>query len=172
MKIKQQLLLVLVFISTVSYSQSCEKGERVLYKGLTDKKQVLICASPAKPPFNKIEYRFGTAEKTELTFSAEKGNNKKFFASSEAINQKASISYMGFINGDTTYTIAECYGGGICPQYSELLIVAKGKKIIAKIKLKESIFSVDGVTDFFKSSDNLIEIKENIQFDMLNVFDI
>ena len=166
------LFICLTANSIGSFAQNCEPGERALYKGLTEKKQVVICASPAKPPFQKIEYRFGTADKVELAYTADKSNGKKFYASTEAINQRASLAYMGFNNGDTTYVIAECYGGGICPQYSNLLIVAKGKKVIAKIKLTESNFSVDGVTDFGKSSDALIEIKDSLQFDILNAFGI
>ena len=170
--IKLVVYFSLIAIPFGSFAQACELGERALYKGLTEKKQVVICASPAKPPFQKIEYRFGTAEKVELTYTADKANGKKFYASTEAISPRASLSYMGFNNGDTTYVIAECYGAGICPQYSELLIVAKGKKVVAKIKLTESNFSVDGVTDFGKSSDNLIEVKDFFQFDILKAFGV
>lgn len=170
---KKYIITLFIGLSSFySFAQSCEPGERALYKGLTEKKQVLICASPAKPPFQKIEYRFGTADKVELTYTADKSNGKKFYASSEAISPRASLSYMGFNNGDTTYVIAECYGAGICPQYSELLIVAKGKKVIAKIRLTESNFSVDGVTDFGKSSDGLLEVKDFFQFDILKAFGV
>lgn len=171
-KYLNSIFAAMLLITPLAYAQNCEPGEKALYKGLTEKKQVLICASPSKPPFQKIEYRFGTTEKVELTFTADKTNGKKFYASSEAINQRASLSYMGFNNGDTTYVIAECYGGGICPQFSELLIVAKGKKVIAKIKLIESKFSVDGITDFGKSSDSLIEVKDFLQFDILKAFGV
>ena len=68
--------------------------------------------------------------------------------------------------------IAECYGDGIFPQFSELLIVAKGKKVIAKIKSIESKFTADGITDFGKSSDNLIEVKDFFQFNILLAFGV
>lgn len=55
-------------------AQNCEPGERALYKGLAQKKQFLICASPVKQPFQNIEYRFGTVDKVKLTYNVDKTN--------------------------------------------------------------------------------------------------
>lgn len=140
-------------------AQKCLPGEATLYEGNTGKKVVLVCASPAKPPFSKIEYRFGTADKNELTYSADMGNGKKFFATNEAYEPRASLSHLWFVNGDTSYIISECIGG-MCP-HSGGIVVAKGKKIIARIKVKEGGFSADEAVDFStpKSKTPLIQIK-------------
>jgi hypothetical protein len=162
-KYPSSALFAMLLFTSAANAQNCEPGERALYKGLTEKKQVLICASPAKPPFQKIEYRFGTADKVELTYMADKANGKKFYAGNEAIDQRASINYLWFNNGDTQYSLFECWGGN-CPSQNNLLVVSKGKKILAKIKLKEGSFDIDDVTDFNKSTDNLIQIKDTDGF--------
>jgi hypothetical protein len=161
MKIK--IFLCCALVSIGSFAQNCELGERALYKGLTEKKQVVICASPAKQPFQKIEYRFGTADKVELAYTADKSNGKKFYAGNEALDPRSFVNYLCFINGDTQYSIFECMGGN-CPSQTNLLVVSKGKKILAKIKLKEGGFDIDGVTDFSKSSESLIQIKDTDGF--------
>jgi len=124
------LVTMLLFICAAN-AQNCEPGERTLYKGLTEKKQVVICASPAKPPFQKIEYRFGTADKVDLSYVADKANGKKFYAGNEALDPRSSVNYLWFTNGDTQYSIFECMGGN-CPSETNLLVVSKGKKNISK----------------------------------------
>lgn len=156
------LFAMLLFTSTAN-AQNCELGERTLYKGLTEKKQVLICASPAKQPFQRIEYRFGSTAKVELSYSADKVNGKKFYAGNEALDPRSSVDYLWFVNGDTQYSIFECTGGN-CPSETKLLVVSKGKKIVARIKIKEGAFDLGGVTDFYTSSDPLIQIKDTDGF--------
>lgn len=153
------LATLLCGVSVSAMAQKCLPGEATLYEGNTGKKVVLVCASPAKPPFSKIEYRFGTADKNELTYSADMGNGKKFFATNEAYEPRASLSHLWFVNGDTSYIISECIGG-MCP-HSGGIVVAKGKKIIARIKVKEGGFSADEAVDFStpKSKTPLIQIK-------------
>jgi hypothetical protein len=56
--------------------------------------------------------------------------------------------------------------GGNCLSQTNLLVVSKGKKILAKIKLKKGVFDIDDVTDFNKSTDNLIQIKEIDSFNL------
>ena len=156
------LVVILLFPFLVN-AQNCELGERTLYKGLTEKKQVLICASPAKQPFQKIEYRFGSTAKVELSYSADKVNGQKFYAGNEALDPRSSVDYLWFVNGDTQYSIFECTGGN-CPSETKLLVVSKGKKIVARIKIKEGAFDLGGVTDFYTSSDPLIQIKDTDGF--------
>jgi hypothetical protein len=69
-----------------------------------------------------------------MTYTADAASGRKFFASSEALQPRASLSHLWFTNGDTTYVITQCIGGN-CP-HSGGMVVAKGKKIIARIKAK------------------------------------
>jgi len=161
---KRVIFFLLVSMTAAcTLAQNCEPGERALYKGLTEKKQVIICGSPAKQPFQRIEYRFGTADKVELTYTVDKASGKKFNAGNEALDPRSSVNYLWFNNGDTQYSIFECWGGN-CPSQTNLLVVSKGKKILAKIKIKEGGFEMDGVTDFSKSSESLIQIKDTDGF--------
>jgi hypothetical protein len=150
---------VLSLMGVSAAAQKCQPGEATIYSGNTGKKMALVCASPAKPPFSKMEYRFGTADKTELTFTADTGNGKKFFATNEAYDPRAGLSHLWFVNGDTTYILSECIGG-MCP-HSGGIVVAKGNKIIARIKVKDGGFSAGDVVDFdaSKSKSSLVQIK-------------
>jgi len=140
-------------------AQKCMPTEATLYEGSTGKKVALVCASPAKPPFSKIEYRFGSQEKNEMTYTADLANGMKFFATNEAYDPRAGLSHLWFINGDTTYIISECIGG-MCP-HSGGIVVAKGKKILARIKIKDGGFSADDAVDFGtpKSKTPLVQVK-------------
>ena len=154
-----------------SWAQKCAASEATLYEGTTGKKGILVCATPAKPPYSKIEYRFGPAEKAEMTYTADAASGRKFFASSEALQPRASLSHLWFTNGDTTYVITQCIGGN-CP-HSGGIVVAKGKKIIARIKAKESNFTADDAVDFDaeKSKTPLIQIKYPDGIDLPKLFD-
>lgn len=155
----QWLASALALMAVSAAAQNCLPTEATLYEGNTGKKVALVCASPAKPPFAKIEYRFGTTEKTEMTYTADLANGKKFFATNEAYDPRAGLSHLWFTNGDTTYIISECVGG-MCP-HSGGIVVAKGKKILARIKVKEGRFSADDAVDFGtpKSKTPMVQVK-------------
>jgi hypothetical protein len=164
-------LALLSMTGTASWAQKCSGQEATLYEGTTGKKTALVCASPAKPPFSKIEYRFGNADKVDLSFVADSAGGKKFFAASEAYAPRASLSHLWFVNGDTTYVISECLGG-MCPHQGGI-VVAKGKKILARIKLKDGLFTADDVVDFGneKSKTPLIQIKQPDGIDVTSLYD-
>lgn len=164
-------LVLACMASAPSWAQKCAAGEATLYEGTTGKKGVLVCATPAKPPYAKIEYRFGPAEKAEMTYTADAASGRKFFASGEALMPQASLSHLWFVNGDTTYVISECIGGR-CP-HTGGIVVAKGKKIIARIKMKEGAFSADDAVDFMgeKSKTPLIQVKSPDGIDVTKLFD-
>ncbi len=165
------VLALATLASAPSWAQKCASGEATLYEGTTGKKGVLVCATPAKAPYSKIEYRFGPAEKTEMTYTADAASGRKFFASSEALMPQASLSHLWFVNGDTTYVISECIGGR-CP-HTGGIVVAKGKKIIARIKMKEGAFSADDAVDFMgeKSKTPLVQFKDPDGIDVTKLYD-
>ena len=88
-----------------------------------------------------------------------------------------AIAVVGFFawpsqwGGDTTYVITQCIGGN-CP-HSGGMVVAKGKKIIARIKAKEGNFTADDAVDFDgeKSKTPLIQIKYPDGIDVTKLFD-
>jgi hypothetical protein len=164
-------LLLMAVAGTPAWAQKCAASEATLYEGTTGKKGILVCATPAKAPYSKIEYRFGPAEKAEMTYTADAASGRKFFASSEALQPRASLSHLWFTNGDTTYVITQCIGGN-CP-HSGGMVVAKGKKIIARIKAKEGTFTADDAVDFDgeKSKTPLIQIKYPDGIDLPKLFD-
>jgi hypothetical protein len=168
----QSTALVLAALACApAWAQKCAASEATLYEGTTGKKGILVCATPAKAPYSKIEYRFGPAEKAEMTYTADAASGRKFFASSEALQPRASLSHLWFTNGDTTYVITQCIGGN-CP-HSGGMVVAKGKKIIARIKAKEGTFTADDAVDFDgeKSKTPLIQIKYPDGIDLPKLFD-
>ncbi len=164
-------LALTALASAPTWAQKCAASETTLYEGSTGKKGILVCASPAKPPYSKIEYRFGPAEKAEMTYTADAAGGRKFFASSEALQPRASLSHLWFVNGDTTYVISQCIGGN-CP-HAGGIVVAKGKKIIARIKAKEGSFTADDAVDFEgeKSKTPLIQIKQPDGIDVTKLYD-
>ncbi len=169
--LKSTALVLAALACAPSFAQKCAANESTLYEGSTGKKGILVCATPAKPPYSKIEYRFGPAEKAEMTYTADAASGRKFFASNEALQPRASLSHLWFVNGDTTYVITECVGGN-CP-HSGGILVAKGKKIIARIKAKEGAFSADDAVDFMadKSKTSLIQIKYPDGLDLTKLFE-
>lgn len=169
--LKSTALVLATLACAPSLAQKCAASEATLYEGSTGKKGILVCATPAQPPYNKIEYRFGPADKAEMTYTADVASGRKFFASNEALQPRASLSHLWFVNGDTTYVITECIGGN-CPHPGGIL-VAKGKKVIARIKAKEGAFSADAAVDFMedKSKTPLIQIKYPDRLDLTTLFD-
>lgn len=169
--LKSTALVLAALACAPSFAQKCAANESTLYEGSTGKKGILVCATPTKPPYSKIEYRFGPAEKAEMTYTADAASGRKFFASNEALQPRASLSHLWFVNGDTTYVITECVGGN-CP-HSGGILVAKGKKIIARIKAKEGAFSADDAVDFMadKSKTSLIQIKYPDGLDLTKLFE-
>ena len=169
--LKSTALVLAALACAPSLAQKCAASEATLYEGSTGKKGILVCATPAKPPYSKIEYRFGPAEKVEMTYTADAASGRKFFASNEALQPRASLSHLWFVNGDTTYVITECSGGN-CPHPGGIS-VAKGKKIIARIKAKEGAFSADDAVHFMedKSKTPLIQIKYPDGIDLPKLFD-
>jgi hypothetical protein len=169
---KRSIALLALFLgmNAPALAQKCLPGEATLYQGSTGKKVALVCASPEKAPFRKIEYRFGTTEKTEMTYSADMANGKKFFATNEAYEPRAALSHLWFANGDTRYILSECIGG-MCP-HSGGIVVAKGNKIIARIKLSDGSFTADDAVDFAapKSATPLIQIKYPDGVDMTTLY--
>ena len=164
-------LVLIAFVGAPAWAQKCASGEATLYEGTTGRKGILVCATPAKPPYSKIEYRFGPADKAEMTFTADAASGRHFFATNEALQPRASLSHLWFVNGDTTYVITECIGGN-CPHPGGI-VVAKGKKIIARVKAKEGSFSADDAVDFLgeKSKTPLIQIKYPDGIDVTKLFD-
>jgi hypothetical protein len=169
---KRSIALLALFLgmNAPALAQKCLPGEATLYQGSTGKKVALVCASPEKAPFRKIEYRFGTTEKTEMTYSADMANGKKFFATNEAYEPRAALSHLWFANGDTRYILSECIGG-MCP-HSGGIVVAKGNRIIARIKLSDGSFTADAAVDFAtpKSATPLIQIKDPDGVDMTTLY--
>jgi hypothetical protein len=94
----------------------------------------------------------------------------KFFATNEAYEPRAALSHLWFANGDTRYILSECIGG-MCP-HSGGIVVAKGNKIIARIKLSDGSFTADDAVDFAtpKSATPLIQIKYPDGVDMTTLY--
>lgn len=169
--LKPLALLMAALACAPAWALKCGPGEAAFYEGTTGKKGVFVCATPAKPPYSKIEYRFGTADKVEMTYTADATNGRKFFATNEALRPQASLSHLWFVNGDTTYVITECIGRN-CPHRGGI-VVAKGKRIIARIKVSEGTFTADEAVDFRgeKSNTPLIGIKYPDGLDLPVLFD-
>lgn len=140
-------------------AQRCAANEATVFEGAAGKKIILICAIPKKPPFTKIEYRFGTAGKLELNYVADASNNNKFYSTSETYSPRANLTSLWFKIGDTTYVVSQCMGGE-CPISGGILVV-KGKKIIAKVRANEAMFS-DVAVNFVKNQSltPLIQMKD------------
>lgn len=87
--------------------------------------------SPTKmSPYATLEYRYGIADKPEMTFIASASGDKMHHAS-EAWDSKTSVDSVWFTKGKFTYAIATC--SGQCDETKSMaLLVYEGKKRIAK----------------------------------------
>ncbi len=152
-------------------AQPCAPGEAPLYAGTVGRKSARVCATPAQPPYTRIEYRFGPPGTIELAYAADAANGQKFFASNQALMPRASLSHLWFVNGDTTYVITECIGGR-CP-HGGGIVVAKGRRIMARIKIPDGTFTADQTVDFLgeRSATPLIEIRYPQGLDLPALFD-
>ena len=74
-------LVLMTAAGPSAWAQKCAANEVALYEGNTGKKGILVCATPTKPPYTKIEYRFGTPEKIEMTYTADAASGRKFYDS-------------------------------------------------------------------------------------------
>ncbi|MEY2617777.1 MAG: hypothetical protein RL522_779 [Pseudomonadota bacterium] len=165
------LALALATTLVPAAAQPCATDEAPLYTGRVGKKSIRVCATPAKPPYSRIEYRYGPAGVIELAYTADGRNGNRFFASNQALMPRASLSHLWFVNGDTTYVITECIGGR-CP-HGGGLVVAKGRQIVARIKVQDGKFSADDAVDFLgeKSFSPLIGIQYPEGLDLPALFD-
>lgn len=144
---------------------ACSNDEHSVFEDTTGKKNMAICAHPKKPPFSRIQYRFGPKEGAELVYSADKKNGNKFYFASETLAPALSIEYFWFSIGKNNYAVIDCSGGG-CGNGG--IVVTKGEKVISKQKFIISnygkslnysgLLSLDSNGKFVSES-NLIEEK-------------
>ncbi|MEY4653363.1 MAG: hypothetical protein RI884_1944 [Pseudomonadota bacterium] len=164
-------LPLLALAALTAQAEPCATGEATLYVGQVGPKTARVCANPAKPPYTRLEYRFGPPGRIELAYAADATNGRKFFAATQALMPRASLSHLWFVNGDTTYVITECIGGR-CP-HGGGIVVARGNRIVARIKVQDGAFTADEAVDFRgeQSATPLIEIRYPTGLDLPALFD-
>ena len=150
-------------------SSGCQSDEEVFYscrlKG--NGRVVSLCASPKAAPFTSIAYRYGTAAKNELTYSATAENHNQFLATVSTVNPKTTVNQVWFKLKDTRYIVTACDGGD-CP-YRGGLIVFRGDKLVMSRACEDDsshawfsseMVNFDSETETSHSKTDLIEMKE------------
>jgi hypothetical protein len=129
------LLVNLTAFSPCSFAQSaqgslCQPDEGVLFSCRLENnpKIVSLCTSPKAEPFQSVTYRYGTAAKSELSYSATAENHNHFIGSVNPVSPNASVRQVWFENNGVKYIVTSCVGGD-CP-HNGGLIVFRGKQLV------------------------------------------
>ena len=118
----------------------CSAGETPLFQCTIKGKQVSLCASGATATdAGKLQYRFGTAQKIELSYpDAPQPANGKFFKS-ETGYSGGGEERIRFKNGDYDYflferTVRTGFGSGPNnPEFSAGVITRHGKSVTTRL---------------------------------------
>jgi hypothetical protein len=127
--------LALLLSSAWSFAQSsqgslCQPDEGVLFSCQLEgnRKVVSLCTGPEAAPFQSITYRYGTASRNELTYSATADNHNRFVGTVSPVGPNASIRQVWFETKGVKYIATTCVGGD-CPHRGGL-IVFRGTQLL------------------------------------------
>ncbi|WP_431258796.1 hypothetical protein ACQ86G_00290 [Roseateles chitinivorans] len=125
------------FAATASPDALCRPDETVKYHCLIGEKSASLCAAPASGEVRALTYRFGTAEKVELEYTAAPDNGKTFSAFSQQIDPRARINQVWFDRGNVRYLMTEC-SGGTCTSDGRLSVV-RGEKVVMNAECRNPL---------------------------------
>ena len=126
------VLAALLLSSVCSLAQAtgvsgCLPGEGVFFScRLPDHRIVSLCTAPKAPPFGSITYRYGTEDKTEVTYRASVDNQNRFLGTVSAVSPKATVRQVWFEQDGGKYIATSCVGGD-CPHRGGLIVFRKGQ---------------------------------------------
>ncbi|WP_020563748.1 hypothetical protein [Methylosarcina fibrata] len=112
------LALALASVSAKAADGLCLDREQTVFSCITDKsaKWISVCASPALDKKDSyLQYRFGTREKIELQFPADKSNAIAQFKFDHYFRYRVDRSELSFDIGPYRYSVFHDYEGDIEP---------------------------------------------------------
>ena len=133
-------LLSQAAVAAAAEKSLCEAGETPLFQCTIKGKQVSLCAAGAsKDDAGKLQYRFGTAQKIELSYpDTPQPASGKFFKS-ETGYSGGGEERIRFKNGDYEYflferTVRTGFGSGPNnPEFSAGIITRHGKTVTTRL---------------------------------------
>lgn len=149
----------------LSSPSHCKADEATLFTGMFGKKVLSFCATPAKLPYEQIEYRYGLVGKVDMTYTATtKADGPKLYYDDVANDPRSSTQVMWFQKGTYIYVLLQC-GGGNCETSKPFLVVFNGKKKLLESKCQvesecEFLFPVTSDSSGPKSLSPIIAIKD------------
>jgi hypothetical protein len=111
-------ILVLLSFSAIAADGLCLDREQTVFSCTTDRasKLISVCASPALDKKDSyLQYRFGTREKIELQFPAEKNSSIPQFKFEHYFRYRVDRSELSFSIGPYRYAVFHDYEGDLEP---------------------------------------------------------
>ncbi|MGZ8189068.1 MAG: hypothetical protein ACXWTN_09945 [Methylosarcina sp.] len=112
------LALAFFSVSAIAADGLCRNSEQTIFSCITNKssKLISVCASPTLDKKDSyIQYRFGTREKIELQFPAEKNNSIPQFKFDHYFRYQVDRTELSFSIGPHRYAVFHFYEGDIEP---------------------------------------------------------
>lgn len=111
--LKLLLTIVLFITNHFSFAQYLLKNEKTIFSFTTENGKLVTVAKDATDAY--LVYRFGTNDKTELKFPADKNESWRefeysfYFRGGGEQNEGMDLNYLAFINGNFKYVIYDIY---------------------------------------------------------------
>jgi hypothetical protein len=116
----------------------CQADEGVLFSCRLEgnNRTVSLCTTPKALPLESITYRYGTAKKVELTYTASRQNQNRFSASVSPASPRAEVNQIWFEVKGTRYVATECVGGD-CAHDGGIIVLQGSKTVMTRACSKD-----------------------------------
>ena len=155
--------LVLAFLFNPGPSQKvslCTQGEKVFFNCSVKRsaKLVSLCASgDVSKTRGYVQYRFGTPDKVELEYPAEKAGSQEKFEYHHYFRAQVDETEISFSSGGFKYSIFDDYNGEMKPAAS-----SQGVRVEAASTGKESTLECQGkAKTSYGELDQILPVREN-----------
>jgi hypothetical protein len=166
------LLGMLVPIGMVGQTPAslCQPDEAVLFSCRLEgnSRIVSLCTTPKSLPLQSVAYRYGTASKVELTYTATPQSANRFAATVSPAKPGVTINQVWFETKGTRYVLTECVGGD-CAHDGGIIVLRSGRTLMSRACSKDSgnqsyfsskIIDFESDLNGSHSKTDLIQLKE------------
>lgn len=108
----------------------CAPGEQVVFHCvLGGGKLASLCARRTGDAISALRYRYGRADRDELSVEAGVAGSPRFSATVAPLTPRASVRQVWFRRGGSTYLLSQCVGGD-CPSQARLTVL-RGDRVLS-----------------------------------------
>jgi hypothetical protein len=114
----------------------CTPTQLVGFSCALGHKVVSLCADRDGGRITSLAFRYGAPGRTELSYVARAGNDRRFHVTASPLAPRASVRQLWFTRGNVKYLLTQCVGGG-CPQDAGLAVL-RGEHVLSNRRCARS----------------------------------